>query len=304
MCASRASSTSQTRSVLGQPTTQTSWFRQFGKKLYAVVGIVVIAVIATALLTPRGIAIIPLSVNYTVGEKMIYNTTETVIVQMDNTTMVVGQMGLTPSTTRLNYTESVEVVDFNGEYYTLNHTVTRIIDMHTYMQRSPISMSFVEIVNKTGFSSYFFSMGTEQFVFNASGNPFLSALLARAEVKVGDTWQVPMSTSNSSFGIAGNLTVKFGGIQDITVPAGTYKVFKIDFSSNNLSVNPNVLTNASGTNIPHFINMSYSGQKYLEYQTCREIESNIEMTHSYQIGELNYHYNCYSQTKLDQHLQG
>ncbi|MDH5390634.1 MAG: hypothetical protein OEX10_05735, partial [Candidatus Bathyarchaeota archaeon] len=166
-----------------------------------------IAVIATALLTPRGIAIIPLSVNYAVGEKMIYNRAETLTIQIYNTTTAAGQMGPIPGTTSYNSTESVEVVDFDGEYYTLNHTVTMIIE-----QWGPISMSFVEIVNKTGFSSYFFSVGTQQVVFNVSSSPFssysfVSALLARPEVKVGDTWQVPMSTGNSSFGITGNLTV-------------------------------------------------------------------------------------------------
>jgi hypothetical protein len=264
----------------------------------------VIAVIVTALLTPRGIAIIPLSVNYTVGEKMIYNSTETLTIQIYNTTTAAGQMGPIPSTTSYNSTESVEVVDFDGEYYTLNHTVTIIME-----QWSPISMPFVEIVNKTGFSSYFFSVGTQQLVFNASSNPFSSysfvfALLARPEVKVGDTWQVPMSTGNSSFGITGNLTVTFGGIQDITVPAGTYEVFKIDFSSNNLFMSFNFPPNATGTNIFATMNMSISGQKYLEYKTCREIESNIEITHCYQIGELNVYCNCSSQTKLVQHLQG
>jgi hypothetical protein len=264
----------------------------------------VIAVIATALLTPRGIAIIPLTVNYTVGEKMIYNRAETMTFQVDNTTIASGQMGPIPSTTSFNSTESVEVVDFDGEYYTLNHTVTLIME-----QWSPISMSFVEIVNKTGFSSYFFSVGTQQVVFNVSSSPFssysfVSALLARPEVKVGDTWQVPMSTGNSSFEITGNLTVTLGGIQDITVPAGTYEVFKIDFSSNNLSMNLNFPPNATGTNVPTTLNMSISGQKYLEYKTCREIESNIEMTHSYEVGELNVYCNCSSQTKLVQHLQG
>jgi len=265
----------------------------------------VIAVIATALLTPRGIAIIPLSVNYTVGEKMIYNTTETMTTQVYNTTVAAGQTGPTPSTIGYNSTESVEVVDFDGEYYTLNHTVTLIME-----QWSPMPFSFVETVNKTGFSSYFHSVGTQQVVYNASSNPFgsyqfISALLARPEVKVGDTWQVPMSTGNSSFAcIHGNLTVTFGGIQDITVPAGTYEVFKIDFSSNNLSIGFNFPINATSTNIPTTINMSISGQKYLEYKTCREIESKIEMTHSYLIGELNYYCNCSSQTKLVQHLQG
>jgi hypothetical protein len=265
----------------------------------------VIAVIATALLTPRGIAIIPLTVNYTVGEKMIYNSTETMTTQVGNTTIAAGQMEPTPSTIICNSTESVEVIDFDGEYYTLNHTVTLIME-----QWSPISFSFVEIVNKTGFSSYFSSVGTQQLVFNASSDPlssysFISALLARPEVKVGDTWQVPMSTGNSSFAcMHGNLTVTFGGIQDITVPAGTYEVFKIDFSSNNLSMSLNFPANATGTNVPTTLNMSISGQKYLEYKTCREIESNIEMTHSYQVGELNFYCSCSSQRKLVEHLQG
>ncbi|MCW4030745.1 MAG: DUF3108 domain-containing protein [Candidatus Bathyarchaeota archaeon] len=271
-----------------------------------------IAVIATALLTPRGIAIIPLTVNYTVGEKMIYNTTETVTTQMDNKTAVGWMEPIlnTTSTLSFNSTERVEVVDFDGEYYTLNHTVTLNIDMPANMQWGPISISFVEIINKTGFSSYFHSVGTQQEVYNASSNPFssyqfISALLARPEVKVGDTWQVPMSTGNSSFAcMHGNLTMTFGGIQDITVPAGTYEVFKIDFSSNNLSMSLNVPPNATFTNIFTTINMSISGQKYLEYKTCREIESKIEMTHSYQIGELNVYCNSSSQTQLVQHLQG
>jgi hypothetical protein len=270
---------------------------------------VVIAVIATALLTPRGIAIIPLSVNYTVGEKMIYNTTETLTTQGYNTTTAAGQMGPIPGTISINSTESVEVTDFDGEYYTLNHTMTLTMEQWNPISMSPISWSFVEIVNKTGFSSYFHSVGTQQLVYNASSDPFssyqfISALLARPEVKVGDTWQVPLSMGNSSFAcMRGNLTVTFGGIQDITVPAGTYEVFKIDFSSNNLSMSFNFPTNATFTNIPTTINMSISGQKYLEYKTCREIESNIEMTHSYQIEELNVYCNCSSQTKLVQHLQ-
>jgi hypothetical protein len=235
---------------------------------------------------------------------MIYNTTETATFQILNTTIVADQMGLTPTTMSLNSTESVEVVDFNGEYYTLNHTVNLIME-----QLDPISMSFVETVNKTGFSSYFFSLGTQQLVSDASSNPFgsyqfISALLARPEVKVGDTWQIPMSTGNSSFGITGSLTLTFGGIQEITVPAGTYEVFKIDFSSNNLSMNPNIPANITDMNVLTTMNISISGQKYLEYKTCREIESNMEMTNSYQIGELNNYFNCSLQTQLVQHLQG
>jgi hypothetical protein len=51
-------------------------------------------------------------------------------------------------------------------------------------------------------------------------------------VKVGDSVTVPFPSANVSFGITGTLTMTFGGIQEITVPAGTFKVFRIDVTSN------------------------------------------------------------------------
>jgi hypothetical protein len=212
-----------------QPTTQTSK-RKFGKKLYAAIaGIIAIAVIIAALLIPQGAATIPLEVNYTVGEKMVYNTTETMSQKIYNTTMTTLP---TLNDLTINMTSTVEVVDFNGEYYTLNHTMTTMFSTSL----KPISMSILENVSKTGYSTYILPGEAPQAPSNISSSPYLIELLNRPEVKVGDTWTVPLNIGNSSIGMTGDATMMFGGFEDLTVPAGTYKVFRVDMTSNNLAM--------------------------------------------------------------------
>jgi hypothetical protein len=97
------------------------------------------------------------------------------------------------------------------------------------------------------------------------------------------------------------LTITFGGIQDITVSADTYKVFRIDFSSNNLSMNVNIPT-TSNTSIQNTMEMGISGQTYLEYGTCRQIESNIQINSSSKIGDLKTSYSLSAQMQLVQHI--
>lgn len=284
---------SENPSTPNQPAVRTSGSKRFGKKFYAIAGIITIAVIAIALLIPQGAATIPLSVNYTVGEKMIYSITDTITGQINNNDRTDSY---NTGTTSFNYTVNVDVVDFDGEYYTLNHTLTAMLN-----HQHPMSLSFIEKVNKTGYTSYFSTEGTLQLLSNKSSNPFLSALLNKPEVKVGDTWQIPLSTDNTNVSITGDMTITFRGIQDITVPAGTYKVFRIDFSSNNLSMNLTIPT-TSNTSIQSTMEMSISGQTYLEYRTCRQIESDTQINSSYQIGDLKTSYSLSSQMVLVQHI--
>lgn len=289
---------SETPSAPSQPALRTAGIKRFGKKLYAIAAIVVIAVIAIALLIPQGAATISLSVEYTVGEKMVYNTTETVTFQPDNAEMPTDQSGQIPNTTNINSTSIVEVLDFDGEYYTLNHTVTGTLG-HT-----PVSISFIERVNKTGYTGYFLPGGTQHLATsNMSNNPFVTALLDKPEVKVGDTWQIPMSSGNSNVSITGVLTIKFGGIQDITVPAGTYWVFKIDVSSSDFTMNVKLSTSANSTIAPFTTNMSISGQIYIEYGTCRQIQSNMQMISSTQAVGASATISTSAKTTLVQHIK-
>jgi hypothetical protein len=258
---------SETPPSPNQPATRPSGFRRFGKKLYAVAAIIVIAIIAVALLVPQGAATIPLGVEYTVGEKMVYNTVETITTQMANSSLPPEY----PGETSIDSTEIVEVLDFDGEYYSLNHTVT------AKLGNTPAAISFIEKVNKTGYTGYFRLEGTEEVLTsNMSTDPFATVLLDKPEVKVGDSWQVPVNSGNSNVSMTGEMTITFGGVQNITVPAGTYEVFKVDTVSN-LTMSIKFPTNGNYMNPPFKINMIISGQTYVEYGTCRRIESNMQI---------------------------
>lgn len=273
-----------------KPTIHSSGIKKFGKKLYVIAAIIVIAVIATAILIPQGLGnSIPLSLNYQVGEKMIYNTTETA-----------SQTGETTSPT-VNSNSSIEVVDFDGETYTLNHTITVMLD-------NPISVSISEKVNKTGYANYFLPGETENLFGNTSSNPILSTLLSKPEAKVGDTWQIPLNTGNSTIGTTGNLTLTFIAIQDITVPAGTYKVFRLDVACDNLVSYAQIPENASVPGSPaaittSSIDVNFRGHIYLEYGTCRQIKSDIQMAMAVKSTVLNSNISYSSQMTLVQHIK-
>jgi hypothetical protein len=261
---------SETPSAPSQPALRTAGSKRFGKKLYAITAIVVIAVIAVALLVPQGAATIPLGVEYTVGEKMIYNTVETLTTQIADNSLPPEY----PGETSINSTEIVEVVGFDGEYYSLNHTVT------AKLGNTPMSISYIEKMNKTGYTGYFRLEGTEEvLVSNMSTDPFATVLLDKPEVKVGDSWQVPVNSGNSNVSITGDMTITFGGVQNITVPAGTYEVFKVDTVSN-LTMSIKLPTSGNYTSPPFTVNMTISGQTYIEYRTCRRIESSMQIIQS------------------------
>jgi hypothetical protein len=266
--------------------------KRFGKKLYTLAAIIVVAVVAVAFLIPQGAAIIPLSVEYTVEEKMIYQTTETITFQTSNTTTGLPPFGPDTSTVNLNATAIVEVIDFDGEVFTLNRTMSLETGVH------PISVSLIEKVNKTGYSTYFLDEGNVLMSNASSSNP-LTALLERPEVKVGESWQIPMNSGSANVNITGSMTLTFGGIQDIIVPAGTYTVFRIDTSSNNVVMT--LKTPTSSTNMSVSTTISMNGQMYIEYGTGRQIASTMESTvHNEAVG-LNYALSA--NTTLVQHIK-
>jgi hypothetical protein len=245
----------------------------FGKKLYAAIAVAAIAVIAVALLIPQGAAIISLNVEYTVGERMVYDVTETVAMQISNSTMgsALG-LGGSNNTLTMNSTTTVDVVDFDGETYTLNHTASMDLLGH------PFSFSYLERVNKTGYSTILLPGATQALTNEVStGTPILTGLLGKSEVKVGESWEIPLNPNNASIGMTGSLTLTFKAIQDITVPAGTYRVFRVDMASNDLGLNTNVASPYGG-NTTVSTTMSISGEYYVEFDTGRQIEYNMQMT--------------------------
>ena len=288
--------TFETPSAPNQDAVTVSGSKRFGKKLYTLSGIIAIAAIAVAFLIPQGAATLPLNVDYTVGEKMIYYMVENITSQSSDMATTEGKMTLPPNTRTFNFMVTEEVVDFDGECYTLNHTVSAGIQGQNH------SVSFMERMNKTGFSSYLLPEGTQAMVSNMSSNPIITAVLAKPEVKVGESWQIPFSTGNSNASMTGTLTLTFGGIQNITVPAGTYTVFKIDASGNDIVMNINI-PSANNMNVSRTVNINQ--QMYIEYGTCKKIQSNVQsvVTISYQDIGMTWISNISTQTTLSQHIK-
>jgi hypothetical protein len=269
-----------------QPTLPAPSRKRFGKKLYAAIAVAVVAVIVVALLIPQGAAIIPLSVEYTVGERMVYDATQTMTMQISNST-IGSALGLgSNNTLTMNSTTTVDVVDFDGEVYTLNYTSTM------NLLGKPVSFSYLEKVNKTGYTTILFSGATEALAPSVgSQDPVLTGILGKSEVKVGDTWEIPVNPNNASIGITGSLVLTFKGIQDITVPAGTYKVFRVDMTSKDIGMQ----TSAVSTT------MSVNGEYYVEFETGRQIENNMQMTIQSQVMGVDTSITMSATTTLVQH---
>lgn len=276
--------------------------RLTGRKVYfTIFAVIAILIIAVTLLIPQGAASIPLNVNYNVGEKMVYDTTMTSTFQYDNSALPTGTTSQLPNGTSIDMQQIIEVTGFDGAYYTLNHTMT----MNT--NNRPLSISLIEKMNKTGYSAYLLNLGSTQEEIPNNGvtsSSYLAQLLSKPEVKVGDSVEVPFPTSNSSIGITGDITMTFKGLQDLTVPAGTYKVFRIDITSNNLKMNYHSplssLSNFTPANITMGLDMTY--QMYIEYGTMRQIKTSMQETVSMQSATMSYGMNMNMDMTLVEHI--
>lgn len=284
---------SENPELSSQPTPEKAGSKRFGKKLYAVIAaVVVIVIVVGALLIPQGSASIPLTVNYVVGEKMVYNTTVNMNLNMGNLTLP-DESGLNNNNLTANGQLTIDVISFNDPYYTLNQTITMTVD------NTPFTYSTIETMDKTGCSAPFGGLGTDSGDVDASnptGNYYLAQLLDKPVVKVGDSVTIPYpslaSGASSLFGITGDITLTFKGFQDLTVPSGTYKVFRVDITSNNLQMTYNdssSATSSSSSLLSGFnMNIGMNYQIYFEYGTMRIIQSSMQETASLQSSIINY----------------
>jgi hypothetical protein len=217
--------------------------KRFTKKLLIpLVAVTVIIVVIAALLVPAGSATIQLNVNYNVGEKMIYDTTDTTtLLNLPSS----SNFQLKNSTTTSTGQEIMDVLSFDGQTYTINDTITMTIEGLTSLPNlsRPISISTIEEINKTGYARTFLTFlnkTTELPSNELSSNQGLEQLLSAPEVKVGDTITIPEqsllgNSSSPNFEVTGYLTMTFKGFRDLTVPAGTFRVFEVDLVSHDVS---------------------------------------------------------------------
>ena len=276
--------------------------RRFGKKLYALIAVIAIVIIASAFFIPQGGATIPLNVDYVVGEKMVYDSTMTMTLGSYSLGSALNLPTQTPSNITMDSQQTIEVVGFDGENYLLNHTITM-----TLLDK-PISVSMMEKMNKTGYSTYLLNLGDTQTEIpstSLASDSYLAQLLNKPEVKVGDSISIPYPSASSSIQTSGDLTIKFNGIEDLTVPAGTYKVFRIDITSNNLKMTLNPSETGSSliqlNDLSMNLNLNY--QIYLEYGTLRQIKSTMQETSSFQSSILNMTSTITSDMTLTQHIK-
>jgi hypothetical protein len=144
----------------------------------------------------------------------------------------------------------------------------------------------------------YFLPGQAQNLFgDTSTNPILAALLSKPEARVGDTWEIPLKSGNLTWGTMGSLTLTFAGIQDLTVPAGVYRVFRIDVSSSNLASHVEFSEGKSDTT------MSFIGTIFLEYGSCRQIKSDVRTFMTIQSTVVNSSMSYASQMTLVQHVK-
>ena len=274
-------------------------FKRFGKKLYAIIPLIAVLIIAIALFVPQGVGAIPLTADYQVGEKMVYLTT--INGSFDGQTS-------SSSTNNANVTstQTIEVIDFDGEYFTLNHTTILNQNGVPTLNGKPFSFSVTEKMNKTGYSSYIINLGSaSQEVTNTgmTSTTYLTQLLSKPEVKVGDTVTIPYPGALAAIGMTGELKMTFRGVEDLTVPAGTYKVFRIDITSENLKINYNPTAGLSNITLPTTMNIDVSYQMFMEYGTMRQIKSTMVQSVSYESENSDYAMHLNLEMILNQHTK-
>jgi hypothetical protein len=256
-----------------QPPTQAPSKLRFGKKLYFTVGgVLAIAIILTAaMFIPTGSSQeINLGVKYSPGEVLTYNVTTSTSSQEVNSSTSLSQAS----------TLTVDVVSVDENTYTLNYTSTSSLGGYTMTTSHILEANASDMVNLLTLMP----VAMEQYTGIENTNstsPTETAIFNESTAKVGDTWQIPLTTENPISSSAQTITVSFIDIQDLTVQAGNYKVFRIDFSTNTQQN----LSQGYSTN-PLDLNLNVTGTSYLEFGTCKQIQSSLQMSMSSTLGSI------------------
>jgi hypothetical protein len=250
------------------PSTAPSEPKANRKKWYILLAaLAVIVVIVAALMIPQGSGEnMQLSLTYQVGEHMVYKTTNTVTNQIVNTSL---SLHGTTNSQSYNSTLTVDVIGIIGEGYSINETIS--VSPNLLGSLPPLTLN----ISKTDYSDNFMAPGGPMIFYNTTSNPAAFAYLSQASVKVGDVWTIPVNTGNASLGLSGEVTLTFATLQDITVPAGTYRTMRVELTSNSLTVHSD---GSSILNLPQGMTLQLNGTSYLEQATCRLIEADLTQT--------------------------
>jgi hypothetical protein len=164
-----------------------------------------------------------------------------------------------------NSTLILEVLNENSKSYTVKQTGTMTPDLG--MTIPPLTVP----IDKTSYYKNFVEPQGAFIFYNANSNPTLLACLARDKITTGDIWTIPINTGNSSLGLTGEVTLKFAGTQELTVPAGTFQTMRVEITSKILTYH------SDGTIISSIdcMNLQLSGTSYVELGTYRLIKADL-----------------------------
>lgn len=226
------------------------------KKLYILIGIVAVAAVllGTVLIMsiPQGLgATIPYGYSYNVGEKLTYS--------IFITESASGQQA------SVTGTGTMQVASFDGENYTFDETTH-------YVASNGVSQdnSFTIVMNKEGqmVNSSNLPSDTQNLYSMIQGSPGYGLFLNRTQIRVGETYQIPINMSNSSLSLLGTINYNVANTENFTVPAGTYNTFKLDFSTSNFH----------GTDEGIYVSANVNGQVIDEVGTCHPVEFNAQVS--------------------------
>jgi hypothetical protein len=102
--------------------------------------------------------------------------------------------------------------------------------------------------------------------------PGYGSTFPKSEVKVGESWQIPMNSETSGVSLQGTANYKVSEVKTLTVPAGTYNVVKIDITTSNVHLS------ASSELTDVNLSVTLNGYVYLEKATGRTVQLQIEET--------------------------
>jgi len=262
------------------------------QSLYAILAVLVvfIVIIAIVLLIPQNeipqneipqndSSLLELNLNYAVGECMVYEIINAGASKITNTSNTAYSPGGVCADGYSSSTITLEVLSANSENYTIKQTNTS----NTYF--GPISSTLtLNIAKASYYNNFITSDGFD--IFHDVTNQLILAYLTQSAVKTGDVWTIPVNIGNvnlkmflfvqigdnTSVRLSGEVTLKFVGTQEITVPAGTFQTMRIEITSTVLSAHSDDIT---AINIQNGMTVQLTGTSYIELGTCRLIKADL-----------------------------
>ena len=237
------------------------------KRLYFLVGLIALMVAAfgTWSMLPSEAEAVVLGINYSQGERMAY--------EIDMTMEVMGQ--------EFSYTMTyvLEILEKENETYTMR-TILTLVNQTQIIA----TYSITARVNETGHTVEFLDVPPEfqQTMSSFSFMPGNGFYFPKEEARVGDSWQITIAIQAEDFNFTGTVNNRITGTRRVTVPAGSYDVFRLEVASSDLTFiykpPPEI-----GVTEPIEAQMTMDGYEYFEKGTCLVVEAKFEQTTSMSI---------------------